>query len=239
MQLIVEIGNTHIKLAVFKGDELVKLFVELSTKIDISVLSPYTFDYAIIAGSGNANLFPWQNIVAQHKIKFSSELLPHFSLNYDTPATLGQDRIINTYYASQLFPHQPNLVIDMGTCLTFSLVDEGGIFQGGSISSGLQMRAKSLHHYTARLPLIEVSSPPQTISPIGKSTEGSILSGVSLGMKYEIDARIDAYSAIYPNLNIIITGGDSPFYENNRNYKIFADPNFTLRGLNYIVLHNA
>ena len=164
-------------------------------------------------------------------------MLPEIHYAYSTSKSLGADRLINAWYANQLFPAHTNLIIDTGSCITFTLIDLYKTILGGSISPGLILRAKSLHDYTDKLPLIDLSE-TETGELVGNSTESSIRSGIILGALFEIDKRIEQYQALHDNLNIIMTGGGTQFFENKLNYKIFADNHFTLKGLNEILLSN-
>ena len=103
---------------------------------------------------------------------------------------------------------------------------------GGSIAPGIAMRYKSLHSFTAKLPLLEKTA---AIAMIGNSTETAIHSGVIQGVTFEIDGVIHQYKDQYPDLTIILTGGDAHFLRDRLKNDIFANSNFLLEGLNYIL----
>lgn len=237
MNLIIEIGNTNIKLALFEGRELKQFWSGKEVDHQWKELGDFKVQNAILSGSGKTDVVWWKEIQAEKKLVFAKEMLRNIEYEYRTPQTLGRDRLINAWYANQLYPNRDNLVIDTGTCITFTLIDNESRLQGGSISPGLALRAQSMRDYTDKLPLINLT---EEHSPdlVGKDTEGSLISGVLLGCIYEIDKRIEEYQSIYPNLNIIMTGGSTQFFENKLNYKIFADAHFTLKGLNELVLAN-
>lgn len=155
---------------------------------------------------------------------------------YETPETLGKDRLAAAVGANELFPDQNLLVIDAGTAITYDLVSEKNQFIGGNISPGLEMRFKALNQFTGKLPLIKQSEDFQTI---GRNTTDAIRSGVQNGILYEIDRTIDIFNRNYQNLQIIMTGGDSNFFDKKLNYSIFVHFNLTLIGLNRILEHNA
>jgi type III pantothenate kinase len=155
---------------------------------------------------------------------------------YETPETLGKDRLAAAVGANELFPEQNLLVIDAGTAITFDLVSEKNQFIGGNISPGLEMRFKALNHFTGKLPLLSFSD---EFDFIGKNTNDAIRAGVQNGMLYEIDRTIDIFNRNYQNLQIIMTGGDSNFFDKKLNYSIFVHFNLTLIGLNRILEHNA
>jgi len=235
MNLVIEIGNTNTKLAFFDGSQLVDVVIENRADKILNKLHSKDFDKVILAGSGDTNILWWKEVRARKKVVFDPEILVDICYEYESPKSLGADRLINAWYAHHLFPQQSHLIIDTGTCITFTLIDASKTILGGSISLGLALRAKSLHDYTDKLPLIDVSH-TEPCELVGNSTEASIRSGVFLGAIFEIEKRIDQYLGLYPNLKIIMTGGDTLFFENKLNYKIFADNHFTLKGLNEILL---
>lgn len=155
---------------------------------------------------------------------------------YETPETLGKDRLAAAVGANELFPDQNILIIDAGTAITYDLVSEKNQFVGGNISPGLQMRFKALNHFTGKLPLVSYSDEFQ---PIGKNTTDAIRAGVQNGILFEIDQTIDLFNRNYQNLQIVMTGGDSIFFDKKLNYSIFVHFNITLIGLNRILEHNA
>jgi type III pantothenate kinase len=174
------------------------------------------------------------------QFEFFIELNEHTELPienlYETPETLGKDRLAAAVGANELFPDQNLLVIDAGTAITYDLVSEKNQFIGGNISPGLEMRFKALNHFTGKLPLIGVSD---EFDLIGKNTADAIRAGVQNGMLYEIGQTIEAFNRNYQNLQIIMTGGDSNFFDKKLNYSIFVHFNLTLIGLNRILEHNA
>lgn len=164
----------------------------------------------------------------------SSVLLP-FCVAYETPETLGSDRIAGVAGAYSLYPAQNCLVINAGTCLTTDFIGKNAVYEGGSISPGINMRFKALNTFTARLPLVEEKDP---VTLTGKSTSEAIKSGVVNGMLAEIKGMIDFYRLVYPDCRIIITGGDSFFFDRNLKADIFAVPELVLIGLNFILEYN-
>ncbi len=155
---------------------------------------------------------------------------------YETPETLGKDRIAAAVGANEIFPDQNLLVIDAGTAITYDLVSEKNQFIGGNISPGLSMRFKALNHFTGKLPMVESMD---DYPPIGRNTSEAIRAGVQNGLIYEMAQTIDLFNRNYQNLQIIMTGGDSNFFAGKLNYSIFVHFNITLIGLNRILEHNA
>lgn len=155
---------------------------------------------------------------------------------YETPETLGKDRLAAAVGANELFPDQNLLVIDAGTAITYDLVSDRNQFIGGNIAPGLEMRFKALNHFTGKLPLINASD---EFDFIGKNTTDAIRAGVQNGILYEIAQTIEIFNRNYQNLQIIMTGGDSNFFDKKLNYSIFVHFNLTLIGLNRILEYNA
>jgi type III pantothenate kinase len=155
--------------------------------------------------------------------------------NYRTPETLGKDRLACAAGAAFLFPKKDVLVIDAGTCIKYEFVSHRGIYEGGAISPGLEMRFNALHTFTDKLPLLH----PATEAPlIGNDTRDAILSGIMKGTLLEIRGFIKEYEILFPELQLIITGGDASFFDKQLKNSIFADPFLVLRGLNFILRHN-
>jgi len=142
--------------------------------------------------------------------------------------TVGADRWAMLMAARAQFPNQHNLIIGLGSCITFNFLDKFDKFLGGSISPGLMMRFKALNDYTAGLPLIQ---PDWNFPLIGYDTKSNILSGVILGMAAEIDGIIDLYKTKYSKLNIIITGGDIHFFVPHLKNSLISDPHLIYKGL--------
>jgi type III pantothenate kinase len=161
-------------------------------------------------------------------IQMSNRLKFPFDIDYSTPETLGHDRLANMSGATVTMPLNDVLVIDFGTCITYSLLVNKA-FIGGSIAPGIRMRFKALHEFTGNLPLVH----PMENLPmlVGDSTHNSIMSGVQMATVLETDAMIAAYRAQYSTIQVIITGGDHSFFENSLKSSIFAVPQLTQIGL--------
>jgi type III pantothenate kinase len=158
-----------------------------------------------------------------------------FVNKYGTPKTLGVDRIALVSSAIAKYPKKNVLIIDAGTCITYDYINNEGIYYGGAISPGLQMRYKALNVFTEKLPLLEAS---EKFELVGNSTETSIHSGVLNGVINEIDGIINQYRKKNTDLTVVLTGGDVNFLSNRLKNGIFANPNFLLEGLNTILTYN-
>ena len=149
--------------------------------------------------------------------------------------TLGHDRIALVSAAAVNFPGQNILIIDVGTCITYDFKNSKNEYLGGGISPGIQMRFKSLNSETSNLPLLTINLDNKLL---GDDTDSSINSGVINGVISEIDGLINQYQERFKNIKIILTGGDSDFLLNKIKNTIFADQNFLLKGLNYLLEDN-
>lgn len=234
MILVVDVGNTRIKAAVFEGANLFEIFVfskiELKKNIE-NILKKFekTTDLVISSvGEVEKQSFMEYNKVLNVHFLSPEDSFP-FHNRYATPKTLGIDRMVLAAGATLQFPNQNRLVIDAGTCVTYDFIDDQDNYLGGAIAPGLRLRYEALHNFTAKLPLLPLESPKDLI---GTSTAESIHSGVVNGLVYEINGFIDQYNARYSNFIIILTGGDTDFLAKRLKNTIFANSNFLLESLN-------
>lgn len=161
-----------------------------------------------------------------HKLNHLSQL--PFTTPVGKPETIGADRLALAAAAVYFYPGKNNLIIGSGTCITYNFINKKNEFIGGSISPGLEMRLRSLHEYTAKLPFIKAD---WNVPLIGYDTNSNILSGVVIGIAKEIDGFIDAYAEKFGNFNSLLTGGDIAYFASHLKNKIFADPELIFKGL--------
>ncbi|AWI25452.1 type III pantothenate kinase [Flavobacterium pallidum] len=240
MILTIDAGNTRIKGAVFEEDTMLSDFVfpMEDFKISVSKILDVHKDITDIVVASVRNMplddfFWFQNRVKVTLITHES-IFPFRNL-YETPLTLGIDRMVLSAGAVLAFPGQNRLVVDAGTCITYDFVAADDQYLGGAISPGIRLRYEALHHYTAKLPLLKRELPDHYI---GKSTNQSMHSGVVNGVINEIDGFIARYEQQYPNFTIILTGGDTDFLAKQLKNTIFANSNFLLESLNHIFQYN-
>lgn len=241
MNLIIDVGNSFVKLAVFQGETLkLKKRVELETVLDEIKELKQSFPSikrAIVSSVGKLNHNDAEQIAKHFKVLvLNSETNLPFTNLYQTPKTLGVDRIALVCAAVGQFPSRNVLIIDAGTCITYDFINSENQYLGGAISPGLRMRYEALNNLTANLPLLDTEQPKHII---GGSTQQSIHSGVVHGILNEIDGAVQAYRLKYPDLTVILTGGDTNFLSKQLKSSIFANPNFLLEGLNYILQFNS
>ena len=241
MNLIVDVGNTFVKFAVYSNVNLIhKISFELSEfkKEYESLKKDFPkIKCAIISSVGRLSKKQIEIIDEDLKVlELSSKTKLPFKNLYKTPKTLGVDRIALVSASVNQFPDKNVLIIDAGTCITYDFITDKNDYLGGAISPGIRLRYKTLNNLTANLPLLETDQ-PKTI--IGDSTESSIHSGVVFGVIKEIDGIINQYRQEYPDLTVILTGGDAKFLSNQLKNSIFANSNFLLEGLNFILDFNS
>jgi type III pantothenate kinase len=226
-----DFGNTRLKAALFQDRELLEVVVLENDAPETiqGLLDTFKPTKSILSSVINHNPaieILLDNTTKFHKLGHTSKI--PFSTPVGKPETIGADRLAAVAAAVDLFPHQHNLVISLGTCITYNYVNEQQEFLGGSISPGMQMRFRSMHEYTALLPLIEAEN---QFPLIGYDTKTNLLSGVILGMAKEIDGIIEAYALKFNNFNVLLTGGDMAFFVPHLKNKIFADPYLIYKGL--------
>jgi type III pantothenate kinase len=155
---------------------------------------------------------------------------------YNSPGTLGADRLALAVAAFNANPGKNTLVVCLGSCITYNFIQKNKTFRGGAISPGLYMRLSAMHHFTDKLPTV---MPEGELLLLGYDTETCMRSGTVFGMAAEIDGLVAEYASQYTDFNAVLTGCDAPFFEGKLKSKIFADPNLLMKGLNIILKHNA
>jgi type III pantothenate kinase len=229
--LCFDFGNTRMKCAVFTDGNFIEeqVLTDDSDATIKTLLDRYHPEKTILSSVIDHN--PGLETLLQHRTKFHR--LGHQSrLPVTTPVgkpeTIGADRLALVVAAVTLFPGKNNLVIGLGSAITYNYVNKYREFIGGGISPGMEMRFKSLQAFTARLPLVRAD---WNFPLAGYDTRTNILSGVILGMAKEVDGMIEAYEEKYDNFNVLLSGGDGVFFTRHLKKKIFADPYLIYKGL--------
>ena len=240
MILTIDVGNTNIKVAVFKQVNLIEKFIfqknDLKNNFQ-NILKNYpNCTNAVLSSVGklDENDILWLKNHF-HLLEISQNSNLQFENLYGSPKTLGVDRMVLSAGAVLLYHNQSVLVIDAGTCVTYDFITKEKEYLGGAISPGLRLRYESLHNYTAKLPLLPKKNPEYFI---GNNTDESIHSGVVNGLCYEIEGYISEYSVKNEQFTIILTGGDANFLANRLKSTIFADENFLLKSLQQLYTYN-
>lgn len=240
MNLIVDVGNTLVKLAVFDNRQLVfdqSVGLDRFTTTIKQLFEVYPqIKHAMIASVREVDRKPIEVLslfCEVHELTPDSKI--PFKNKYATPKTLGMDRIALATSAYYQYPKSNTLIIDMGTCITYDIVTAKGDYLGGAISPGMQMRYRALYEQTGKLPLLH---PEMPLDFIGNSTPSSMHSGVVQGICHELDGCIDQYKNRFEHLTVILTGGDSHFFAKRLKNSIFATSKFLLEGLNHLLEYN-
>ena len=239
MNLILDVGNSLLKIALFKKSELIQKFkFSENYKRNIEdIISKNNVTHSIISNVGRID-DSIINILKEstNLLLVSNQLKVPFKNLYKSKNTLGQDRLALVSAAAFKFPKENVLIVDAGSCITYDFKNNNNEYLGGGISPGISMRFKSLNTFTSNLPLIDFDSIHQLI---GNNTKNSINSGVINGTISEINGIIHQYCEEFKNIRIILTGGDSNFLLKRIKNSIFADQNFLLVGLNKLLEDNS
>jgi type III pantothenate kinase len=229
--LCFDFGNTRRKCAVFKNDGLQKgiILKDDSNETIQTLINDYRPDKSILSSVIEHNP-SMEELLARHtrfhKLSHLTKL--SFTTPVGKPETIGADRLALTAAAVHFYPKKNNLVIGLGSCVTYNFVNKYHELVGGAISPGMEMRLKAMHHFTAKLPLVESDS---NVPLIGYDTKTNLQSGAVLGLVYEIDGFIDEYAKKFGNFNVLLTGGDIVHLGSHLKNKIFADPDLIFKGL--------
>jgi type III pantothenate kinase len=240
--LVIDIGNTNHKLAIFSGRDLVhfQYTKEISSAVVDELIAKFNVNASSILSVGKEH----EELVSLLKRKtkfhpFGTTLQLNVKNYYKTPETLGLDRWAKVLATSQEYPGKACFIIDSGTCITYDLINSESEYFGGSISPGVGMRFAALNLYTNRLPLLEWN-PMDTEIPAGVDTVTAIRNGVLQGIVNEVEGNISIQNKINKGLRVLITGGDATFLLEQLKNSIFApqiihDPYLVLKGLNEVI----
>lgn len=239
MILALDIGNTRWKMGLFDGKTLVfqQVVTGWQTEQLIAFGNQHGVKSIIYATVSSLPI----DFHAKLEGVFSAVALSHqtplpFDNQYTTPETLGKDRLAAIAGAQALYPQQNCMVLDCGTCIKYDLITDSGVYKGGNIAPGLQMRTKAMHVFTARLPEVNLQWPNYFI---GSDTETALQNGAFLGSLLEINGFINLFKSTFNPLFLVVTGGDAPFLFQHIQYpEKVHEPHLTLLGLNHILTFN-
>ena len=241
MNLIIEQGNTLTKIALFEEGRLVDTYAYKNRVFEPSLVGALLERYPCTGGILSTVIERDEALLALLRAKLAAfyvldeRMALPIRIGYQTPHTLGKDRIAAVVGAQCLRPGVDVLVIDAGTAITYELLEASGLYVGGNISPGMTTRFRALHQFTQKLPLV---SEPEEVPCVGVSTESAIQAGVVNGIVLEMDGYIDLLRLKYPGLLVFLTGGHSFYFERRLKNCIFADINLVLIGLNRILEYN-
>lgn len=235
LHLVLDFGNTCIKAGSFSGTKMqeVRIYANIEELLkDVEFVNKH--NHAIVCSVTNDHLKFTECFKKVTSIVFTSETIIPIENLYKSNTTLGSDRLAASIGAFSLYPNTNVLCIDCGTCIKYNFVSAKNSYLGGGISPGLKMRFAALNHFTNKLPLVNLEENYDKL--VGENTNESILSGVIIGTTKEIEGIIEEYSLKYPDIKIVITGGDGNFFAKHlKKNSIFTHPDLVLIGLNNIL----
>lgn len=237
INLAIDIGNTRTKVAFFEVNKLMHEQIIDNENQWHALIKNFKPQYAVMSavGAGADAVTAILSALKVSLLQVNYQTPFPFIIKYNTPQTLGMDRVAAIAAAQFLYPNINCLVIDAGTCITYDFISADSSYQGGAIAPGMHMRLQAMHEFTHKLPLPNLNWPEDFE---GKSTEQSLLSGVCIGVADEINGRIARYTERYGQLQVIICGGNSHLLAKHIKNNIFAAPSLVLMGLNQILLFN-
>lgn len=236
--LCIDFGNSRCKAALFMNNEIVSEY-HLTENIhgELSEIIGKENPGAVILSSVIEHDPKLEDIIKKvprfHKLNYQSKL--PFTTPVGKPSTIGADRLALAAAAVHFFPGKNNLIIGLGSCITYNFINQRNEFLGGSISPGMTMRFRAMHDYTAKLPLVQEDF---NFPFLGYDTVTNLQSGVLYGIICELDGMISKYAERYGNFNVVLTGGNSAYFAGELKNRIFADHNFLFKGLYAISEHN-
>jgi type III pantothenate kinase len=233
--LVIDIGNSRVKSGCFTDGKLADEVSSEDLQTCLAEIEGWTFDQVVVSS------VKWNEEELKAILPFSFLFFNHLTPlpiknSYDSPKTLGLDRLAAVVGAWNKSSNGPLITIDIGTCITYDLLNSKNEFVGGAISPGLDMRAEAMHRQTARLPKVDI--PSSAISFVGTNTVGCLQSGVYFGVYEEIKGFIKRFKQTYPMLKVFICGGDANYFESLTKDHIFVIPNLVLYGLDRILTYN-
>lgn len=229
--ICLDFGNTRLKAGLFTNDQLTEVITlqEDVTGHLLQIINQHQPRFSILSSVINHSPEIETLLAGKtnfHKLSNLSQL--PFTIPVGKPESVGADRLAIAAAAVHYYPHKNNLMIALGSCITYNFINSSHQLIGGSISPGMEIRFKSLKDYTAKLPFVKGD---WNVPLIGYDTITNIQSGVVLGMAKEIDGIVDSYQERFGNFNAVLTGGDMPFIVPHLKREIFADPEILFKGL--------
>lgn len=233
--IVLDIGNSSVKVGAFKNAALEKKWTVKDLNDALLIIDSYQPKHIAMCSVIQSPKELRNQLKGLDALILDKDTLVPIHNNYNTKETLGVDRLAAVVGAESMGNESDTLIIDIGTCITYDLLDHNNHYHGGSISPGVELRFKSMHDYTSKLPLIEDIT---TVDLVGKSTAEAMISGVIHGVTAEIDGVISQYQSKFPNLGVLVCGGGLFSFESKIKASIFAAPDLVLVGLNRILEYN-
>jgi len=242
MNICIDQGNSRTKVALMEPDgRIVKsLIYKTFSSMDVERLfSLYPLTDSII--SSVVNLEPSMvnvlNRLSRKFVLFDHETPVPIRNGYETPETLGQDRLAAAVGAMAMCPKENLLIIDAGSAITYDFVSAEGEFCGGNIAPGLKMRFSVLRQMTKKLPAVE-AEPNELIPLFGKNTRDAIVAGVVRGISFEVKGYMRTLGERMAHYETFLTGGNAPYILSNVQVPMRLEKHLVLEGLNTILEYN-
>lgn len=239
MNLALDIGNTRTKIGLFRENELAEqaIWTDWTLAELLAFGNRSSANRVILSSVAEPNEALREGLAKHFQLLELTHLTPlPFENQYKTPKTLGKDRLAAVAGAHFLFPQKNCLVVDCGTCIKYDMLTAEGMYRGGNIAPGAQMRIAAMHHFTARLPEVAMKMPADFT---GRSTETALQNGALRGAVLEIEGFLRLFQEKYGVLNVILTGGDAAFFQPFLDIQnLILEPELTLFGLNHILNFN-
>ncbi|PID94797.1 MAG: pantothenate kinase [Bacteroidales bacterium] len=236
INLVIDIGNTQSKIAVFEDSQIVDFQVKKSVTISClkDCFHKYKIDNTIIS-SVSVSVREISSFLEANSclIEFDANTYQHINFDYQTLNTLGKDRIAGVIGATEFLPDDDLLVVDIGSCITYDVLTKDSVFVGGNIAPGLYMRLKAMHDYTAKLPMVYANEAKELLA---KNTKDALFNGAFWGIVFEINTYFDKLQEVYPNIKVVLTGGDAHYFEKSIKQCNFVNSKLVLVGLNKVIV---
>ena len=248
MNLCIDQGNSRTKVALMTDEgKIIKDFIykQFSSADVERLFELYDISDSIISSVVNieAAVVNALHRHSQHFVLFDHNTPVPIINRYETPQTLGQDRLAAAVGAKSLCPNENLLIIDVGSAITYDFVTEQGEYLGGNIAPGLKMRFTMLHRMTKKLPQVDADE-NELIPLFGKNTRDAIAAGVVRGVAYEVKGYMRTLQEKTPHFRTFLTGGHAPYVlknvrsSRNEQREMRHEKNLVLIGLNEILVWN-
>ena len=238
MYLIIDIGNTFIKLAIFQDGKIVynKRVKKVLVRDIKAINKKYPFSASIVSSVRVKSAYFIEYLKKNHNLlELTHKTKVPIKNRYKTPRTLGLDRLAAVVGAANMYPKKNCLVIDIGTCMTYDFIDDKRNYFGGNIAPGVELRLMSMHHFTSALPLLKRKWHAEML---GDTTKSAMQNGAVWGVKLEIEAFIKTLTSKKGKMAVLLTGGDASYFGEIIDSEIFVAPNLLLKGLHDILEYN-
>jgi len=248
MNLCIDQGNSRTKVALMTDEgKMINHFIykQFSSAEVERLFDLYDITDSIISSVVNieAAVVNTLHRRSQHFVLFDHNTPVPIINKYESPQTLGQDRLAAAVGAKSLCPNENLLIIDVGSAITYDFVTAEGEYIGGNIAPGLKMRFTMLQRMTKKLPLVEAEE-NELIPLFGKNTRDAIAAGVIRGVAYEVKGYMRTLHEKMPHFQTFLTGGHAGYVLNNvrtsRTEKrdMHYEKHLVLVGLNEILIWN-